>query len=103
MSFAILYSFGTIGDVATILSNLAARFSNAEQVQQLETFYAGKESEFSSTTIATAIADAKFNLQWADRNVEGIYNYMRAGSSASQLVSLSLLLLVSAITSLLCY
>ncbi|KAJ6645268.1 Membrane alanyl aminopeptidase, partial [Pseudolycoriella hygida] len=78
-------SFDNIGDVATILSNLAARFSNAAQISQLETFYAGKEEEFASKTIPNAIADAKFNLEWAGRHVDDIYNYMRG--SASQLVS----------------
>lgn len=98
-----IFSFGnSTADVASILSNLAARFTSTAQVTQLETFYNGKELEFGSQTIPTAIADAKFNLEWANTHVPGIYDYMRGVSGASQLVSsISLLLIVSAVGSLL--
>lgn len=102
MFFVFTFSFGNTGDVATILTNLAARFSNEAQVLQLEAFYAEKGLEFESATIATAIADAKFNLQWADKHVPDIYNYMKAVSGATQLVSISsLLVCVSAVICLL--
>lgn len=92
-----LFSFGDISDVATIISNLAARFSTSAQIEQLETFYAGKESEFGSKTIATAITDAKFNLQWADKHVPTIYNYMRSVSSAPQMWTISLSVLLASV------
>lgn len=96
-----VFRFGnSTSDVASILSNLAARFTSTTQISQLETFYSEKELEFGSQVIPTAIADAKFNLEWANTHVPGIYNYMRGVSGASQLVSISLLLIVSVVVSL---
>ncbi len=94
LTFCFVLSFGNIGDVATILSNLAAWFSSAAQIEQLETFYGRTSAEFASTTISTAITDAKFNLQWADKHVPDIYNYMSAVSGAPQLLSISFFVLI---------
>lgn len=92
MGLLTYFSFGGSGDVATILSNLAARFTSQAQVQQLETFNNANAFEFSSQTIPDAIADAKFNLAWADKHVPDIYDYMRGSAPKNVPIGLFVLL-----------
>lgn len=94
LTYRFRLSFNNTGDVATILSNLAARFSKSSQIAQLETFYATVESQFSSEAVTTAIADAKYNLQWAERNVPVIYDYMKVSSSSPKVVPIGLFILI---------
>lgn len=87
-----------MGQVASIISNLAARFSTQDQIDKLDTFYKANAAHFgTSQTIPNAIIDAAFNLNWAKQHVPAIVVYLNANSSATIHISF----IVLAISSLL--
>lgn len=95
-----LYSWGGAGQVASILSNLAARFSSQEQIDELQTFYNANVNFFgASQTIPNAIADAKFNLDWAKEHVPVIINYFDV-TAGSATLTVSLVLIFTTLLSL---
>lgn len=95
-----LFSWGGSGQVASILSNLAARFSTQEQIDALQAFYDANLSFFgASQTIPNAITDAKFNLDWAKEHVPVIINYFDV-TAGSATLTVSLVLIVTTLLSL---
>lgn len=86
--------------MASILSNLAARFSRQEQIDELQAFYDANRNFFgTSQTIPNAIADAKFNLEWANKHVPVIINYIDINAGSATL-TVGLVLIFTTIFSL---
>lgn len=85
--------------VASILSNLAVRFSTQIQIDKLQSFYGKNADSFNGLqTIPNAIKEAQFNLNWATKHVPDIVAYLDAVGSSSSIRFSLLLLVLSSLT-----
>lgn len=66
------------------------------QIDNLQKFYDANKNRFdSSQTIPNAIADAKYNLEWAETHLPTITKFMKEANSSSKFGAISLLIIVS--------
>lgn len=76
--------------VATILSQLATRFSTREQTDKLKTFVEKNKDEYGPIT--KGITTAEYNVKWADKNMPEIIAYLKGKPSGGVKSHASLLL-----------
>lgn len=89
-------SFGQTSRVTSILSQVAARFTNKTQIDQLQSF--SRATPAYTAGLKDAIADAEFNLRWAEKHGPVIVKYMKengAGTLTSAIVMVVLAALLA--------
>lgn len=93
----IAQAFDSTGNVASILSNLASRFTTDAQIEQLRSFRTTTSPYATSAALQTAINDAEFNQVWAKKHVPEIVEYMRKKNGAGALTSAVLMVVLAAV------
>ncbi|XP_036342052.1 membrane alanyl aminopeptidase-like [Rhagoletis pomonella] len=75
---ALAESLGSYSTVATVISNLAARFTTESQLQNLKEFNERNKSNFGSSqsTLVAAETTAEENLAWATTRLTSFKNYL---------------------------
>lgn len=94
------YSFGGTGDVASILSGLAGRFTTQSQIDKLVKFQADTPAYTTSVTITRAVATARLNLAWAEAHVPTVLKFIDDYNGAGQIMSAMLLVAFAALFAL---
>lgn len=83
--------------MAVLLSLTTNRFYNQQQINQLESFYNTKLTEFGSSAdiVKNAIDDVKLDLKWAEQHLPNALEYMHevAGSASIVCISYTMMLL----------
>lgn len=93
---AIGTSFGdNASSVAGILAGLAARFTTRAQIEQVKTFRVNTPAY--SGFLNSAIADAEYNLDWSQKHVPTIVEYIKQQNSAAGITSAIVLIVMSAV------
>lgn len=92
---------GGYSAVATVISNIAARFTTEQQYADLQNFNKNSGSKFGSSqaTLTAAEATVSENLAWAQAKLGVFRSYLagrNGGAMASALSGLSLLLVALA-------
>lgn len=87
-------AFGATAPVSRILSAVAARITNKTQVDKLKAFSASVPAYAES--LKQDIADAEFNLRWAEKHGPAIVKYMKENGAAS-MTSAVVLVIVAAL------
>ncbi|KAJ6634675.1 Phosphatidylinositol 3-kinase catalytic subunit type 3 [Pseudolycoriella hygida] len=89
-------SFGGYSKLAELLSLTTHTFTNQQQINELETFFNTKLTEFgeSAPILQKAIDNAKSDLRWAQENLHDAFEHMRevAGSASVAVASFVLTL-----------
>jgi len=98
-------SMGGYSAVATVISNIAARFTTQQQLTDLQTFNTNNGSKFgtSQATLTAAEATVKENLDWATAKLGVFRSYLanyRSGSAMVNAFSALSLLMVALVTML---
>lgn len=93
-------SLGSASNVAGILANLAARFTQRSQIDELKAFRDQTAAFAASATLQTAIADAEFNLLWGAKHVPEIAAYIRAQNGAGALTATIAMVLMAGVLAL---
>ncbi|KAH8270919.1 hypothetical protein KR018_003012 [Drosophila ironensis] len=94
-------AMGGYSAVATVISNIASRFTTQQQLSELQTFNKNNGTDFgtSQATLTAAEATVSENLQWAEAKLGVFRNYLagrNGGAMASALSIFSLLLVAMA-------
>ncbi|XP_037728262.1 membrane alanyl aminopeptidase-like [Drosophila subpulchrella] len=98
-------AMGGYSAVATVISNIAARFTTQQQLTDLQTFNTNNGSKFGSSlaTLTAAEATVKENLDWATAKLGVFRSYLanyRSGSAMVNAFSALSLLMVALVTML---
>ncbi|KAH8358872.1 hypothetical protein KR093_002952 [Drosophila rubida] len=97
-------AMGSYSAVATVISNIAARFTEESQVELLKTFNTANSAAFGSSaaTLTSAETNANENLVWAKANLGHFRTYLSKRNGSAMVGAFSLFtVLVVAITTLL--
>lgn len=93
---------GGYSSVATVISNIAARFTEQSQYEELQNFNSANSGKFGSSaaTLTAAETTVKENLEWATSKLGTFRTYLaqRNGSAMLSGFSLLTLLLVALVT-----
>lgn len=93
---------GGYSSVATVVSNLAARFTEQSQLDDLKKFNADNSAKFgsSASTLKAAETTVQENLDWAETRLGTFRTYLASRNGSATLSGLSLLtlLLVALVT-----
>ncbi|EDV93346.1 membrane alanyl aminopeptidase [Drosophila grimshawi] len=97
-------AMGGYSAVATVISNIAARFTEQSQYDDLQKFNTANSAKFGSaaTTLMTAESTVKENLAWAESKLGTFRTYLALRNGSAMISGFSLLtLLLVALTTLL--
>lgn len=93
---------GGFSSVATVISNIAARFTEESQYEALKNFNAANSTKFgsSASTLISAESTVKQNLDWAEAKLGHFRNYLaiRNGSVVIGAFNFLIFLLVALVT-----
>ncbi|XP_034488262.1 membrane alanyl aminopeptidase-like [Drosophila innubila] len=96
---ALAEAMGSYSAVATVISNIAARFTEEKQLSALKNFNVANSAKFgsSASTLKSAETSVEENIKWADAKLGHFRTYLskRNGSAMISAFSLLTLLLVS--------
>ena len=76
---------GGYSSVATVISNIASRFTTEAQETKLKNFNAQNSAKFgsSASTLKSAETSVANNLLWSKSNLPGIEEYLKKRTNAS--------------------
>lgn len=93
---------GSYSSVATVISNIAARFTEESQYESLRSFNAANSTKFGSaaSTLTSAESTVKQNLDWAEDRLGHFRNYLvvRNGGVVIGAFNFLIFLLVALVT-----
>ncbi|XP_030370710.1 membrane alanyl aminopeptidase [Scaptodrosophila lebanonensis] len=89
-------AMGSYSAVATVISNLAARFTEESQKKDLEDFTTNNKHKFgsSATTLETAVKTVEENLVWANEKLGTFRTYLASRNGAATKSAFTALTLV---------
>lgn len=91
---------GGYSAVATVVSNIAGRFTTTAQLDKLKAFNIKHKSKLGSSisTLENAEKTVQFNLDWSQKNLPAIRdflkNYSKNGSAMNKISLLTLVLML---------
>lgn len=87
---------GSYSSVATVISNIAARFTEQSQLQALQTFNTAHASEFgsSASTLSASETTVRDNIQWAEDKLVHFHRYLALRNSSVAIGAFNFLILV---------
>lgn len=88
---------GGYSAVATVVSNIAARFTTPAQLEKLKAFNNKHTGKFGSSisTLNSAVETVNFNLDWSDKKLGSIRTFLKEhGKNSAAMNNISILSLL---------
>lgn len=97
--FEFFFSYGNKEAVASLLSAVAGRFTSEEEITKLKAYLTSTTTYWETSAVETiqkAIKSAEENLEWSEKYISGIVDFVNDFHDSSMKTTLSLSLVAIA-------